>query len=589
MIHFFIGTKAQFIKMVPLMVELRKREVPFRYIDSGQHAGLTKTLRQTFGIPEPDVCFRTGEDITSIANAIIWSGKIMLLCLRGRDWLRKNVFPDGGICLIHGDTLTTLLGMKMAEKAGLHVGHIEAGLRSFCVWHPFPEELIRMYCMKRCDLLFAPSGEAENNLKSMNVRGRVINVGGNTVVDAIRLMQNVPVTVEVPKEDFALATCHRLETITSRKRLQKVVSLLNRVAERIKVVFVTHKPTRKYLEKFSLTGKLNPSIRVMDMLEYVNFVALLRSAKMVLTDGGSIQEECAYLNKSCLIMRMHTERPDGLGKNAMLWRFDDALADDFLSKTKSCISADAAHWPNPSAQIADALIALQDSRAAEQGNLDNSASQLACSVLKFIFRFGGSAKYWEKRYAAGGSSGKGSYGKLAQFKAEVLNSFVAKNNISSVIEFGCGDGHQLSLAEYPAYIGLDVSQTAVNMCKECFKNDNTKNFFLYKPEHFPQGASLKAELSLSLDVIYHLVEDRVFELYMKHLFGAAEKFVIIYSADCDAESHFHLPHIRQRRFSQWIQANLPQWRLLEKIPNRYPDDYFWRGGPPADFFIYAKL
>lgn len=127
--------------------------------------------------------------------------------------------------------------------------------------------------------------------------------------------------------------------------------------------------------------------------------------------------------------------------------------------------------------------------------------------LRRLFRalkFPGSARYWETRYASGGTSGEGSYGELAAFKAEILNEFVAANNIASVIEFGCGDGNQLALARYPRYSGFDVSPQAVSLCRKRFAADPSKLFGLmddYRGE--------KADLGLSLDVVYHLVEDAV--------------------------------------------------------------------------------
>src|ERR1700692_4583832 len=90
-----------------------------------------------------------------------------------------------------------------------------------------------------------------------------------------------------------------------------------------------------------------------------------------------------------------------------------------------------------------------------------------------------SARYWEGRYSQGGNSGEGSYGRLAEFKASVLNTFIREHKIQSVIEFGCGDGNQLTLASYPQYIGLDVSRTVIMKCITKFKSDNTKSFFLY--------------------------------------------------------------------------------------------------------------
>lgn len=211
------------------------------------------------------------------------------------------------------------------------------------------------------------------------------------------------------------------------------------------------------------------------------------------------------------------------------------------------------------------------------------------ALLRRAF-FAGSQEYWESRYARGGTSGAGSYGKLAEFKAEVLNSFVKDNGISSVIEFGCGDGNQLALADYPAYVGLDVSRTAIEMCKERFEHDKTKSFFLYAPDCSVETRSaFKAELALSLDVIYHLVEDRIFELYMKHLFSAATKFVIIYSSDTNVNHPFQAPHVKHRRFSEWAKTNLPEWKLLRRIENKYPFvEIDIRTGICADFFIYEK-
>ncbi|MHC4338168.1 MAG: hypothetical protein ACYSTG_09550 [Planctomycetota bacterium] len=217
---------------------------------------------------------------------------------------------------------------------------------------------------------------------------------------------------------------------------------------------------------------------------------------------------------------------------------------------------------------------------------------LAKGVAALLRRpfFSGSRGYWESRYARGGTSGAGSFGKLAEFKAEVLNLFVKDNGISSVIEFGCGDGNQVALADYPAYTGLDVSKTAIDMCKERFAHDKTKKFFLYEPDCFVDtNSAFRAELALSLDVIYHLVEDRIFELYMRHMFSAAEKFVIIYSSDSDANHPFQAPHVKHRRFSEWVKTNLPKWKLSRRIENKYPfAEIDSRTGICADFFIYEK-
>jgi len=355
LIHFFIGTKAQFIKMAPVMLEMERRGLPYRYIDSGQHTELTRSLRQVFGIRMPDVSMsKDGRDITSLIKAAQWSGKIWIKSLFCRKWLREDVFTGGGICLVHGDTLSTLLGLKMAKAAGVKVGHVEAGLRSYNIFNPFPEELIRIYCMKRCDVLFAPSQEAAQNLRRMSIGGKTVLVNGNTVVDALRLVEKAKVTVKMPSEPYALAACHRLETITNRHRLEKIIDLLNRVSREIKVIFVTHKPTQQYLKRFGLNKKMSPQVEILGMQDYINFTALMRNAKMVLADGGSIQEECSYLDKPCLILRHKTERPDGLGRNAMLWEFKDEILEEFLKTVKN-IRFTEQPWPGPSKRIVDYL------------------------------------------------------------------------------------------------------------------------------------------------------------------------------------------------------------------------------------------
>jgi hypothetical protein len=199
-------------------------------------------------------------------------------------------------------------------------------------------------------------------------------------------------------------------------------------------------------------------------------------------------------------------------------------------------------------------------------------------------QFTASDLYWERRYAHKGSSGAGSYGPLAAYKASVLNTFVVDWNVRSVIEFGCGDGNQLSLGRYPKYIGLDVSATAVRTCIDKFSG-TPMSFFRYDPSCFVDNQQcLRAELALSLDVIYHLVEDRVFDSYMKHLFGAAERFVGIYSSD--REARVHLPHIRERRFSEWIGAYAPGWELIETVT--HPHSELLLGQPPVAFYFYGS-
>lgn len=195
--------------------------------------------------------------------------------------------------------------------------------------------------------------------------------------------------------------------------------------------------------------------------------------------------------------------------------------------------------------------------------------------------FPGSNKYWEHRYKKGGNSGNGSYGELAKFKAEFLNDFIEKNKIESVIEFGCGDGNQLQYLRCPNYIGFDVSETAVDRCRNLFKQDTKKNFFLLN-EYKDQ----KAELSLSLDVIFHLVEDNIYIQYMTLLFRSSKRYVIIYSSDFEKKQE---NHERRRKFTDWINTNISEWELIDYKKNRYPFDETTKKGSLSDFYVYKKL
>jgi len=194
--------------------------------------------------------------------------------------------------------------------------------------------------------------------------------------------------------------------------------------------------------------------------------------------------------------------------------------------------------------------------------------------------FPGSEDYWIQRYNSGRNSGVGSYGKLAEFKAEIINDFVKDNNVATIIEYGCGDGNQLKLAEYPSYIGFDISTKAIELCQDIFQHDKSKSFRLmteYKGE--------TAQLTLSLDVIYHLIEDDIYYSYMERLFNSSERFVILYSSDYDEEQEYHE---RRRQFTKWVKTNTPYWKLTRHIPNRFPYNSKNKEGSFSDFYIYEK-
>ncbi len=194
--------------------------------------------------------------------------------------------------------------------------------------------------------------------------------------------------------------------------------------------------------------------------------------------------------------------------------------------------------------------------------------------------------YWEKRYAKGGDSGVGSLGELAVYKANFINEFVISKNVKKIIEFGCGDGNQLSLSEYPNYIGLDVSNTAIQKCIGLFNSDFEKSFYLYNPYTFSNEDSklFKSDLSISLDVTYHLIEEKVYELYLNHLFETSSKYVIIYSVNYDVDPKETPSHIHYRKFSKWVETHKPEWKVFE-----INHDEIIKPSGACDFFVYKKI
>lgn len=196
-----------------------------------------------------------------------------------------------------------------------------------------------------------------------------------------------------------------------------------------------------------------------------------------------------------------------------------------------------------------------------------------------------SSAYWEERYRRNGNSGVGSYDRLADFKAGVINDFVTKHEIREAAEMGCGDGNQLSLFTVDKYIGIDVSETIIERLRQKFMHDGSKTFYTtFEP------VDKKVELVLSLDVLYHLTEESTFTEYMDRLFSLSSRYVIIYSTNFNDSDHERkAPHVRHRKFTKWIAENRRDWICVDFIKNIYsPDLKTKKTGPVSacDFYIY---
>jgi UDP-N-acetylglucosamine 2-epimerase (non-hydrolysing) len=352
MIHIIIGTKAQLIKMAPVLLALRSEGLPYRFISTGQHRETMDDILDNFGLDGPDYRLYVGADITSIPAMAVWSLRILWQTLTRR----REIFGDdrNGIVLVHGDTFSTLLGALMARLAGLKVGHVESGLRSYHLFHPFPEELIRLLTFRLTHYFFCPGPWALSNL--VDYPGNKIDTLGNTLADALRFALSAPVMAElvIPDMPFAVVTLHRFENIYSRTALERIVGIVERISQTQHLIFILHKPTENKLQGFGLYPRLAEldNVELRQRYDFFRFIRLIESAEFVISDGGSNQEECHYLGKPILLLRKATERREGLGENCLLSSYNQELIDRFVADYRSHSRAPQAQQCSPSQIIA---------------------------------------------------------------------------------------------------------------------------------------------------------------------------------------------------------------------------------------------
>ncbi|MGD8813653.1 MAG: UDP-N-acetylglucosamine 2-epimerase [Anaerolineales bacterium] len=363
MIHIFIGTKAQLIKMAPIMRELDSRGIRYNYIDSGQHSDLTKGILSEFELRTPNVVLtEAASSISTITEAVKWTIQMLWLALVKPYYLKTLIFRGmDGTCLIHGDTLTTLLSLIFAKRANLEVWHIEAGFRSHHLLAPFPEEIIKLIVMKFADKLIAPTKATMDNLIALGYESKSISIPGNTTIDALRYASNHINPGCRPVGSYVVATVHRVETIYNQPRQKYLAALLNQIAADRVVIFPMHEATRIRFEQTGVINRIaeNPNIKISPLMPYLKFINLLKGADFIVTDGGSTQEESHYLGIPCLVVRLRTHVQDGLEEGAMLARFKDGALERFLLRNPRRMKSRYLSGPSPSAMIVDYLLASQ--------------------------------------------------------------------------------------------------------------------------------------------------------------------------------------------------------------------------------------
>ena len=305
------------------MKELADRNIGYNFIFTGQHRETIDELINVFKLKAPDYRLYDGRDITSVPAMFFWIVRCLIKTLKNKTEIFKG--DKDGMALVHGDAFSALLGALMAKISGLKVGYVEAGLRSFDLFHPFPEELTRRIVSGFAECHFCPGDFAFNNSKEY--KGVKINTRENTLLDALRLAISSETIINWPQEKYAVISIHRFENVFNKKRFKFILKLLETISEKIKPLFIVHPVTEKKLKKFGFWAELlnNKIIELRPRSDYFRFIKLLNNSEFIITDGGSNQEESYYLGKPCLVMRKTTERKEGLGKNVIISEYNQEI------------------------------------------------------------------------------------------------------------------------------------------------------------------------------------------------------------------------------------------------------------------------
>ena len=301
------GTRPEAIKMCPLVKELKERKnIQTIVCVTGQHREMLKQVLDCFEvIPDYNLdIMQDKQTLFDITNNIISKIKPVL----------EEVRPD--IILVHGDTTTTFVTALCAFYMQIPVGHVEAGLRTYNLYSPYPEEFNRQATGIIAKYNFAPTEMAKSNLINEGKEESTIYVTGNTAIDALKTTVSTeyenPLLDWVGNDRLVVLTAHRRENLG--KPLENMFTAIKKIIEErkdIKVIYPVHKnPIVQEIAKKILGN--NERIKLIEPLEVIDFHNLLASSYLILTDSGGIQEEAPSLGKPVLVMRDTTERPEGI-------------------------------------------------------------------------------------------------------------------------------------------------------------------------------------------------------------------------------------------------------------------------------------
>jgi len=331
-LNIVIGTVAEFIKLMPIILELESRGIKFRIISTGQNDITSSDVyKDVFGNKKTDIDFNTKKIKQTVFGLFIWFIETLVLGIKiSKEKLQRN---GNQIIIVHGDTVSTLIGSIIGKVIRADIVHIESGLRSYNWLNPFPEEITRAIVSRMATYHFCPNSWSLNNLKSIG--GVKFNTIENTLIDSYRyaLKKNIKSKIVSPREKFYIIVFHRQENLMNKELVNQVVSLVKKQSRKINCVFVMHPNTESVLNNLGVMRKLinNKHIVISRKIPYFEFQNLLNRCEFIITDGGSNQEECSYIGVPTLILRRHTERIEGLGKNIILSTNKSEISKFFLN------------------------------------------------------------------------------------------------------------------------------------------------------------------------------------------------------------------------------------------------------------------
>lgn len=328
-VYFVIGTRAQFIKVAPVMRKMADQGLPYQLIYTAQHQENIADILRVFRLPVPDKVIGGQGEANTRSSFARW----FLTVLFKVTFQARRYIPEPGILLTHGDTFTAWLAALLGKRAGCQVGHIESGCRSYNIFSPFPEELSRLITFSLTDIYFCADEWAINNLR--RYKGLKVNMGANTMLDGVRYALSCASDThfDFQASPYALVSIHRFENIFAARLTKLILPLLLRIARDHRLVVTLHPTTRERLMALGLYDELSSheNIILHERFNFIDWVRVCSEAEFVITDGGSNQEELSYLGVPTLLFRHETERREGLGANVVLSKFDERIIERFVA------------------------------------------------------------------------------------------------------------------------------------------------------------------------------------------------------------------------------------------------------------------